>query len=108
MPPPALWGCPPGPGGAEGRARGSPAEVGAGGGGGGAAPPPALGPVWEGGGRGGARWMCAGVAWLQPKGFAKPWVHGLPLGMGWWSRGIMAAIKKKPGRGPVSVFLRVN
>ena len=56
--------------------------------------------------------MCAGVAWLKPKGFAKPWVHGLPLGMGEWSRGIMAAIKKKkkkkPGRGPVSVFLRVN
>ena len=45
-------GRPPGPGGAEGRACGSPAEVGAGegGGGGGAAPPPALGPVWEGGG----------------------------------------------------------
>ena len=39
--------------------------------------------------------MCAGIAWLKPKGFAKPWVHGLPLGMGWWSRGIMAAIKKK-------------
>ena len=101
--PPEGGGCPPGPGGAEGRVRGSPAEVGAGGGGGGgAAPPPALGPVWEGGGRGGARWMCAGVAWLKPKGFAKPWVHGLPLGMGWWSRGIMAAIKKKKksqGRG---------
>ena len=37
---------------------------------GGAAPPPALGPVWEGGGGGGARCMCAGVAWLKPKGFA--------------------------------------
>ena len=45
------WGRPPGPGGAEGRACGSPAGVGAGGGGG--APPPALGPVWEGGGSGG-------------------------------------------------------
>ena len=43
-------GRPPGPGGAEGRACGSPAGVGAGGGGGGAAPPSALGPVWEGGG----------------------------------------------------------
>ena len=44
----------PGSGGAEGRACGSPAGVGAGGGGGGgAAPPPALGPVWEGGGSGG-------------------------------------------------------
>ena len=46
------WGRPPGPGGAEGRACGSPAGVGAGGGGGGATPP-ALGPVWEGGGGGG-------------------------------------------------------
>ena len=44
------WGRPPGPGGAEGRACGSPAGVGAGGGGGGT--PPALGPVWEGGGGG--------------------------------------------------------
>ena len=43
-------GRPPGPGGAEGRACGSPAVVGAGGGGGGAAPPPALGSVWGGGG----------------------------------------------------------
>ena len=50
--PPEGRGAPPGPGGAEGRACGSPAEVGAGGGGGGAAPPPALGPVWEGGGGG--------------------------------------------------------
>ena len=47
-----FWGggAPPGPGGAEGRACGSPAGMGAGGGVGGAAPPPALGPVWEGGG----------------------------------------------------------
>ena len=41
------WGHPPGPGGAEGRACGSPAGVVAGGGG---ATPPALGPVWDGGG----------------------------------------------------------
>ena len=48
------WGRPPGPGGAEGRACGSPAGVGAGGGGGGGggATPLALGPVWEGGGGG--------------------------------------------------------
>ena len=50
------WGRPPGPGGAEGRAWGSPAGVGAGGGGGGGggggATPLALGPVWEGGGGG--------------------------------------------------------
>ena len=53
------WGRPPGPGGAEGRACGSPAGVGAGGGGG--ATPPALGPVWEGGGSGGGPsvpWRC--------------------------------------------------
>ena len=43
-------GRPPGPGGAEGRACGSPAVVGAGGGGWGGRPPPALGPVWGGGG----------------------------------------------------------
>ena len=59
LPPPRrrpFWGGgrPPGPGGAEGRACGSPAGVGAGGGGGGAAAPPALGPVWEGGGEWGA------------------------------------------------------
>ena len=77
-----------------------------GGGVGGPPPRPLSGLCGRGGG--GARWMCAGVAWLKPKGFAKPWVHGLPLGMGWWSRGFMAAIKKKPGWGPVSVFLRVN
>ena len=59
--PPVGGGAPPGPGGAEGRACGSPAGVGAGGGGG--ATPPALGPVWEGGG-GGVRggppvpWRC--------------------------------------------------
>ena len=35
----------------------------------------------------------------ETKGFAKPWVHGLPLGMGWWPRGIMAAIKKNQGWG---------
>ena len=62
LPPPRrrpFWGGgrPPGPGGAEGRACGSPAEVGAGGGGWGAAPTPALGPMWEGGGGvGGALW----------------------------------------------------
>ena len=80
------WGRPPGPGGAEGRACGSPAGVGAGGGGGGGggATPPALGPVWEGGGGGGVGggppvpWRCplsakkkggGGAAWRsQPRG----------------------------------------
>ena len=65
-----------------------------GGGGWGGRPPARSRACVGGGGRGGARRMCAGVAWLKPKGFAKPWLHGLPLGMGWWSRGIMAAIKK--------------
>ena len=69
------------------------------GGGGWGGRPPACSRACVGGGGGGARWMCAGVAWLKPKGFAKPWVHGLPLGMGWWSRGIMAAIKKSQGWG---------
>ena len=51
-------GRPPGPRGAEGRACGSPAVVGAGGGGG--APPPALGSVW-----GGVGWVGGGplVPW---------------------------------------------
>ena len=73
------WRRPPGPGGAEGRACGSPAGVGAGGGGGGAAPRPALGPVWEGkGGCGGGPavpWRCllsakgGGAAWRsRPRG----------------------------------------
>ena len=70
-----------------------------GGGVGGPPPCPLSGLCGRVGGRGGARWMCAGVAWLKPKGFAKPWVHGPPLGMGWWSRGIMAAIKKSQGWG---------
>ena len=49
---PLRGGRPPGPGGAEGRACGSPAAVGAGGGGGGggAAPSPAPGSVRGGGG----------------------------------------------------------
>ena len=51
------WGRPPGPGGAEGRACGSPAGVGAGGGG---APPPALGSVWKGGG---GEWGGPSVPW---------------------------------------------
>ena len=65
------------PGGAEGRACGSPAGGGAVGGGGGAAPPPALGPEWEGGGSGGGplvpwrRLLTAwgGAAWRsRPRG----------------------------------------
>ena len=52
---PLRGGRPPGPGGAVGRACGSPAVVGAGGGGG-AASPPALGSVRGGGGLGGALW----------------------------------------------------
>ena len=60
-------GRPPGPGGAEGRACGSPAVVGAGGGGGGAAPPPALGSVRGGGGLGGALWS-PGDASRRPGG----------------------------------------
>ena len=75
-------GRPPGPGGAEGRACGSPAVVGAGGGGGGAAPPPALGSVWGGGG---------GVGWGGPFGpLAMPLVgRGGGAGAAWqsWPRG---------------------
>ena len=77
---PLRGGCPPGPGGAEGHACGSPAVVGAGGGGGGAAPAPALGSV-----RGG------GVGWGGPFGpLAMPLVgRGGGAGAAWrsWSRG---------------------
>ena len=77
-------GRPPGPGGAEGRACGSPAEVGAGGGGAGAAPPPALGPVREGGGgSGGALWS-PGDASCRPGGGAawQSWPRGPAIGRG--------------------------
>ena len=84
---PLRGGRPPGPGGAEGRACGSPAVVGAGGGGGGgAASSPAPGSVRGGGvgwggpfgplamplvGRGGG----AGAAW-------RPWSRGPAIGQG--------------------------
>ena len=62
-------GRPPGPRGAEGRACGSPAVVGAGGGGG--APPPALGSVRGGGWVGGgplAPWRCLSSAGEEGRG----------------------------------------
>ena len=84
---PLRGGRPPGPGGAEGRACGSPAAVGAGGGGGGASSP-APGSVRGGGGGwvgGGplAPWRClssavgggAGAAW-------RPWSRGPAIGQG--------------------------
>ena len=55
--PPEGGGCPPGPGGAEGRARGSPAEVGGGGGWGGR-PPRAFSGLCGRGGGGGAHDGC--------------------------------------------------
>ena len=39
--------------------------------------------------------MCAGVAWLKPKGFAKPWSHGLPLAMVGGPGGLWQRSKKK-------------
>ena len=86
---PLRGGRPPGPGGAEGRACGAPAAVGAGGGGGGwgGRPPPAPGSVRGGGvgwggpfgplvmplvGRGGGG---AGAAW-------RPWSRGPAIGQG--------------------------
>ena len=84
--PPEGGGAPPGPGGAEGRACGSPAEVGAGGGGGGAAPPPALGPVWEGGGGGGVGGALGPLA-MPPDGRGggaawQSWPRGPAIGWG--------------------------
>ena len=82
---PLRGGRPPGPGGAEGRACGSPAAVGAGGGGGGAASSPAPGSVRGGGWVGGgplAPWRClssavggGGAAW-------RPWSRGPAIGQG--------------------------
>ena len=84
--PPEGGGAPPALGGAEGRACGSPAEVGAGGGGGGAAaPPPALGPVWEGGGEvGGALWSRGDAScWPGRGGGAwQSWPRGPAIGRG--------------------------
>ena len=111
--PPEGGGCPPGPGGAEGRARGSPAEVGAGGGGGGggAAPPPALGPVWEGGGEGGRTMdVCWGCV-AETQRLCKTLGARAATGYGLVVQGDYGSDqnkKKKPGWGPVSVFLRVN
>ena len=82
---PLRGGRPPGPGGAEGRACGAPAAVGAGGGGGGGGgrPPPAPGSVRGGGG---------GVGWGGPFGpLVMPLVGrgGGGAGAAWrpWSRG---------------------
>ena len=89
---PLRGGRPPGPGGAEGRACGAPAAVGAGGGGGwGGRPPPAPGSVRGGGGGGGVGWGGpfgplvmplvgrggggAGAAW-------RPWSRGPAIGQG--------------------------
>ena len=76
-------GRPPGPGGAEGRACGSPAEVGTGGGGG-RAPPPAFGPVWEGGGGVGGALLPPGDASCRPGGGGAAW-QSWPRGpaIGW-------------------------
>ena len=73
---PLRGGRPPGPGGAEGRACGSPAVVGGLGGGGGGASPPALGSVRGGGWVGGgplAPWRC-----LSPAGGEGRGRHGGP------------------------------
>ena len=101
-------GRPPGLGGAEGRACGSPAVVGAGGGGGGAAPPPALGSVWGGGGWGGpwgplamplfGRGGGAGAAWQS-------WPRGPAIGQGVapFSRPPLsrAGFSRRPSPGPL-------
>ena len=85
VPPEGGW-RPPGPGGAEGRACGSPAEVGAGGGGGGAAPPPALGSVWEGGGEWGGAFGPLGMPLVGRGGGAgaawQSWPRGPAIGQG--------------------------
>ena len=105
-------GRPPGPGGAEGRACGSPAVVGAGGGGGGgAAPPPALGPAWGGGGAGWGGplvpWRCLSSAGGEGRGrLGCPGPGGQPSARG--SRPSPAPLHREPDsragprRGPSS------
>ena len=68
---PLRGGRPPGPGGAEGRACGSPAVVGAGGGGVGG-PPPRPPPGLCGGGGGGLR----GALWPSDDASRRPWGGG--------------------------------
>ena len=103
-------GRPPGPGGAEGRACGSPAVVGAGGGDGGAAPPPALGSVWGGGWVGGGPlvpWRCPSSARGEGRGrHGSPGSGGQPSARG--SRPSPAPLYREldsragPRRGPSS------
>ena len=70
---PLRGGRPPGPGGAEGRACGSPAAVGAGGGGGGVGgPPPRPPPGLCGGGGGGL----GGALWPPGDASRRPWGGG--------------------------------
>ena len=80
------WGRPPGPGGAEGRACGSPAEVGAGGGGVGGPPPRPLSGLCGrgGGGVGGVLWS-PGDASCRPRGGGaawQSWPRGPAIGQG--------------------------
>ena len=80
---PLRGGRPPGPGGAEGRACGSPAAVGAGGGGGGVGGPPPRPPPGLCGGGGGL----GGALWPPGDASRRPWGGG--AGAAWrpWSRG---------------------
>ena len=79
---PLRGGRPPGPGGAEGRACGSPAAVGAGGGGGWGGRPLARPRVCAGGGGG-----LGGALWPPGDASRRPWGGG--AGAAWrpWSRG---------------------
>ena len=79
-----------------------------GGGGGGAAPPPALGPVWEGGGEGvhtmDVCWGCV----AETQRLCKTLGARAATGYGLVVQGDYGSDQRKPGLGPVSVFLRVN
>ena len=77
-------------------------------GGGGAAPPPALGPVWEGGGEGGHTMdVCWGCV-AETQRLCKTLGARAATGYGLVVQGDYGSDQKKPGLGPVSVFLRVN
>ena len=105
--PPEGGGRPPGPGGAEGRACGSPAEVVAGGGWGGRPPRPLSGLCGRGGGGvGGALWS-PGDAFCRPGGGAAwqswPWGPAIGRGVAPFPRPPLprAGFSRRPSLGPL-------
>ena len=105
--PPGGGGHPPGPGGAEGRACGSPAEVGVGGGVGGPPPRPLSGLCGRGGGVGGALWSPGGASCRPGGGGAAwqswPWGPAISWGVAPFPRPPLprAGFSRRPSLGPL-------